>query len=61
MFLLVVVCVSCVCSPPLPHSDAYLFDLSPDQQQNLALVGSVPHQGIQQVRIHWMMELVSAQ
>ncbi|XP_075879171.1 alpha-L-iduronidase isoform X2 [Nelusetta ayraudi] len=47
--------------PPLPHSDAHLFDLSPDQQQNLALVGSVPHQGIQQVRIHWMMELVSAQ
>lgn len=47
--------------PPLPHTDAYLFDLSPDQQQNLALVGSVPHQGIQQVRIHWMMELVSAQ
>ncbi|XP_077418309.1 alpha-L-iduronidase isoform X1 [Vanacampus margaritifer] len=47
--------------PPLPHTQAHHFDLSVDQQQNLAYVGSVPHGGIQQVRIHWMMELVSAQ
>uniref|UniRef100_A0A8C1FJW1 Alpha-L-iduronidase n=2 Tax=Cyprinus carpio TaxID=7962 RepID=A0A8C1FJW1_CYPCA len=46
--------------PPQPHSDAHLYDLSPDQQMNLALIGSVPHRGIQQVRIHWMLELVSA-
>lgn len=47
--------------PPLPHTQADQFDLSPDQQLNLAYVGSVPHGGIQQVRIHWMLELVSAQ
>ncbi|XP_051923594.1 alpha-L-iduronidase isoform X2 [Hippocampus zosterae] len=47
--------------PPLPHTKAHHFDLSIDQQQNLAYVGSVPHGGIQQVRIHWMMELVTAQ
>uniref|UniRef100_A0A671QI95 Glycosyl hydrolases family 39 N-terminal catalytic domain-containing protein n=1 Tax=Sinocyclocheilus anshuiensis TaxID=1608454 RepID=A0A671QI95_9TELE len=46
--------------PPQPHSDAHLYDLSPEQQMNLALIGSVPHSGIQQVRIHWMLELVSA-
>ncbi|XP_061763126.1 alpha-L-iduronidase-like isoform X1 [Nerophis ophidion] len=47
--------------PPLPHTRAHQYDLSIDQQQNLAYVGSVPHGGIQQVRIHWMLELVSGQ
>ncbi|KAE8292549.1 Alpha-L-iduronidase [Larimichthys crocea] len=47
--------------PPLPHTEAQNFDLSLDQQLNMAHVGSVPHGGIQQVRIHWMMELVTAQ
>uniref|UniRef100_A0AAQ4R4X6 Alpha-L-iduronidase n=1 Tax=Gasterosteus aculeatus aculeatus TaxID=481459 RepID=A0AAQ4R4X6_GASAC len=47
--------------PPLPHTHAHQFDLSIDQQLNLAYVGSVPHGGIQQVRIHWMLELVTAQ
>ncbi|XP_026198529.1 alpha-L-iduronidase isoform X1 [Anabas testudineus] len=47
--------------PPLPHTQAHQFDLSIDQQLNLAYVGSVPHGGIQQVRIHWMLELISAQ
>uniref|UniRef100_A0A8C2XMA7 Alpha-L-iduronidase n=1 Tax=Cyclopterus lumpus TaxID=8103 RepID=A0A8C2XMA7_CYCLU len=46
--------------PPLPHTQASQFDLSIDQQLNLAYVGSVPHGGIQQVRIHWMLELVTA-
>ncbi len=50
-----------VFSPPLPHTQAHQFDLSTDQQLNLAYVGSVPHGGIQQVRIHWMLELVTAQ
>ncbi|KAK2837635.1 hypothetical protein Q5P01_014847 [Channa striata] len=45
--------------PPLPHTKANQFDLSVDQQLNLAYVGSVPHGGIQQVRIHWMLELVT--
>uniref|UniRef100_A0A7N8YB58 Alpha-L-iduronidase n=1 Tax=Mastacembelus armatus TaxID=205130 RepID=A0A7N8YB58_9TELE len=45
--------------PPLPHTQAHQFDLSVDQQLNLAYVGSVPHGGIQQVRIHWMLELVN--
>uniref|UniRef100_A0AAX7SPC2 Alpha-L-iduronidase n=1 Tax=Astatotilapia calliptera TaxID=8154 RepID=A0AAX7SPC2_ASTCA len=47
--------------PPLPHTQAHEYDLSIDQQLNLAYVGSVPHGGIQQVRIHWMLELVTAQ
>ncbi|MEQ2301463.1 hypothetical protein AMECASPLE_036349, partial [Ameca splendens] len=47
--------------PPLPHTQADQFDLSIDQQLNLAYVGSVPHGGIQQVRIHWMLELVTSQ
>lgn len=55
------VCLCFVSSPPLPHTQAHEYDLSIDQQLNLAYVGSVPHGGIQQVRIHWMLELVTAQ
>ncbi|KAK7933950.1 hypothetical protein WMY93_004846 [Mugilogobius chulae] len=47
--------------PPLPHTRADQYDLSIDQHINLAYIGSVPHGEIQQVRIHWMLELVSAQ
>lgn len=47
-------------SPPLPHSRADQFDLSWDQQLNLAYVGAVPHGGIEQVRTHWLLELVTA-
>ncbi|KQK80172.1 hypothetical protein AAES_99679 [Amazona aestiva] len=45
--------------PPLPHSRADLFDLSKDQVLNLAYISSVPHGGIEQVRIHWLLELVA--
>lgn len=48
-------------SPPLPHTKADQYDLSRDQELNLAYVGSVPHSGLQQVRIHWLLELVTAQ
>ncbi|XP_060619697.2 alpha-L-iduronidase isoform X1 [Anolis sagrei] len=44
--------------PPLPHSQADLFDLSKDQAINLAYISSVPHNGIKQIRIHWLLELV---
>ncbi|XP_063051513.1 alpha-L-iduronidase [Engraulis encrasicolus] len=47
--------------PPLPHTKADEYDLSRDQELNLAYIGSVPHHGIQQVRIHWLLELVTAQ
>ncbi|KAJ7405095.1 hypothetical protein WISP_141875 [Willisornis vidua] len=45
--------------PPLPHSRADLFDLSKDQELNLAYISSVPQGGIEQVRIHWLLELVA--
>ncbi|XP_074022675.1 alpha-L-iduronidase [Numenius arquata] len=45
--------------PPLPHNRADLFDLSKDQEMNLAYISSVPHGGIEQVRIHWLLELVT--
>ncbi|XP_062984575.1 alpha-L-iduronidase [Elgaria multicarinata webbii] len=44
--------------PPLPHSRADLFDLSKDQRINLAYIASVPHNGIEQIRIHWLLELI---
>ncbi|XP_022361572.1 alpha-L-iduronidase [Enhydra lutris kenyoni] len=46
--------------PPLPHSQADQYDLSWDQQLNLAYVGAVPHGGIEQVRTHWLLELITA-
>ncbi|KAL4231720.1 hypothetical protein ACF0H5_009296 [Mactra antiquata] len=45
--------------PPKPHEDAYNFDLGSDMNQNLAMIGSVPHGGIKQVRIHWLLDLVT--
>ncbi|XP_011792216.1 PREDICTED: alpha-L-iduronidase [Colobus angolensis palliatus] len=47
------------CLPPLPHSQADQYVLSWDQQLNLAYVGAVPHRGIEQVRTHWLLELVT--
>lgn len=49
-----------VTSPPLPHNQADQYDLSWDQQLNLAYVGAVPHGGIEQVRTHWLLELITA-
>ncbi|XP_058402487.1 alpha-L-iduronidase isoform X2 [Diceros bicornis minor] len=46
--------------PPLPHSRADQYDLSWDQQLNLAYVGAVPHSGIEQVRTHWLLDLITA-
>ena len=45
--------------PPLPHEKAYDFDFGRDMKHNLALISSVAHGGIKQVRIHWLLDLVS--
>lgn len=45
--------------PPLPHEDFHTYALSDDEYQNLAHIGSVPRQGIAQVRIHWLLDLVT--
>lgn len=47
-------------SPPLPHSRADQYDLSWDQKLNLAYVGAIPHGGIEQVRTHWLLDLITA-
>ncbi|XP_063150928.1 alpha-L-iduronidase [Candoia aspera] len=46
--------------PPLPHRRADSFNLSKDQIINLAYISSVPHNGIEQIRIHWLLELIQA-
>ncbi|KAM6470487.1 alpha-L-iduronidase isoform 1-T1 [Liasis olivaceus] len=46
--------------PPLPHRRADLFNLSKDQIINLAYISSVPQNGIEQIRIHWLLELIQA-
>ncbi|GFS09916.1 alpha-L-iduronidase [Elysia marginata] len=43
--------------PPQPHNDAS-FDLSSDMAQNLAYIGALPFNGITQVRIHWLLDLI---
>ncbi|XP_044184139.1 alpha-L-iduronidase-like isoform X3 [Acropora millepora] len=45
--------------PPDPHQEFYRFILANDEIQNLAYIGSVPKEGIKQVRIHWLLDLVS--
>lgn len=44
--------------PPLPHENFRNYVLTDDEVQNLALIGSVARQGIKQVRIHWLFDLV---
>ncbi|XP_043828849.1 alpha-L-iduronidase isoform X2 [Dromiciops gliroides] len=46
--------------PPLPHEKSDLYDLGKDQQLNLAYIASIPHQGIEQVRTHWLLDLITA-
>ncbi|PIK58674.1 putative alpha-L-iduronidase [Apostichopus japonicus] len=45
--------------PPAPHQEDFKFLLSDDETQNLALIGSVPRHGIEQVRIHWLLDMVT--
>ncbi|XP_063926222.1 alpha-L-iduronidase isoform X1 [Zophobas morio] len=44
--------------PPDPKEDIYKFLLSEDEKFNLALIGALPNQGIKQVRIHWLFDLI---
>lgn len=44
--------------PPQPHQQSENYLLSDDMIQNLLLISSVPHQGIKQVRIHWLLDLI---
>ena len=46
-------------SPPDPHDKAADYILSSDMEQNLALIGAQPRTGITQVRIHYLMQLIS--
>lgn len=45
--------------PPLPHEKASGYDLSEDEKQNIIYIGSIPNNGIEQVRIHWLLDLVT--
>ncbi|XP_073398334.1 alpha-L-iduronidase isoform X2 [Dendrobates tinctorius] len=45
--------------PPLPHNKAESYFLGKDQRLNLAHISSVPHDGIVQVRIHWLLDLIT--
>ena len=44
--------------PPLPREETSKWFLSNDMYQNLALISSVPHAGINQVRIHYLLETI---
>ncbi|XP_067125759.1 alpha-L-iduronidase isoform X2 [Centruroides vittatus] len=44
--------------PPDPHQEAHKYLLNDQMKHNFALIGSLPHNGIEQVRIHWLLDLV---
>lgn len=52
---------SVIFSPPYPHEAADKFDLGKDMVHNLAMIGCIPNSGIEQVRIHWLLDLVQVQ
>ncbi|NP_001087031.1 alpha-L-iduronidase L homeolog [Xenopus laevis] len=45
--------------PPLPHDKSEAYFLGKDQQLNMAYISSVPLRGIEQVRVHWLLDLVT--
>eukprot|EP00079_Xenopus_tropicalis_P010539 XP_002935502.2 PREDICTED: alpha-L-iduronidase isoform X1 [Xenopus tropicalis] len=45
--------------PPLPHDKSETYFLGKDQQLNLAYISSIPLKGIEQVRVHWLLDLVT--
>ncbi|KAM4707700.1 alpha-L-iduronidase [Discoglossus pictus] len=45
--------------PPLPHDKSEAYFLGKDQRLNLAYISSVPQSGIVQVRVHWLLDLVT--
>ncbi|XP_062519086.1 alpha-L-iduronidase-like [Corticium candelabrum] len=45
--------------PPLPHEKSRDYDLAEDEIQNIIYIGSIPNNGIEQVRIHWLLDLVT--
>lgn len=47
--------------PPEPLKDAHNFLLSPDVEMNLVLIGGLPANGRFQVRVHWLLNLISVQ
>lgn len=46
-------------APPEPVDKVFEFFSSKDIQLNLEIIGSLPNQGIQNVRIHWLLNLLS--
>ncbi|XP_063314791.1 alpha-L-iduronidase isoform X2 [Pelobates fuscus] len=45
--------------PPQPHDKSEAYFLGKDQRLNLAYISSVPQSGIVQVRIHWLLYLIT--
>lgn len=46
-------------APPEPVTKAGNFFDSDDVNLNLEIIGSLPNQGIKNVRIHWLLNLLS--
>ncbi len=46
-------------SPPKPHNASTEFYLGRDMQLNLAYIGALPWGGVTQVRVHWLLDLVT--
>jgi hypothetical protein len=49
---------SCGWCPPDPHPDFPSYFAREDLAQNHLIIGSVPHQGIKYVRIHYLLDLI---
>ncbi|KAJ8918019.1 hypothetical protein NQ315_011472 [Exocentrus adspersus] len=47
--------------PPDPKENVPTYLLSDEQKRNIALIGSLPNNGIKYVRIHWLLNLLTTQ
>lgn len=46
-------------SPPDPKINITQHLLSVDEKLNLALIGSLPGKAIRQIRVHWLLNMIS--
>lgn len=49
------------CSPPDPKENIPKYLLSDEQKLHIALIGALPNKGIEHVRIHWLLNLLTTQ
>lgn len=47
------------CSPPEPRRNIGKYLSTQDVKINIALIGALPNKAITQIRVHWLLDLIT--